>query len=100
MIDLEAEIECKPFKKHHEEQLKLVSSFDWINFDALSGIEHEITAVLSETDGLVSEARREAIVQLVLRRIGRLKEFAGQHKPQEDRPEEDVAENLAKTYKE
>ena len=100
MIDMETEIECKPFKKHHEEQLKLVSFFDWIDFDALFGIEHEITSVLSETDGLVSEARKEAIVQLVLRRIGRLKEFAGQHKPQEDRPEEDVTENLAKTYKE
>ncbi len=33
-------------------------------------------------------------------KLWRLKEFAGQHKPQDDRPEEDVTESLAKTYKE
>ena len=31
----EREIICKPFKKSHDEQLKLVSSFDWIDFRLL-----------------------------------------------------------------
>ena len=31
-------ITCKPFKNSHEEQIKLVSSFDWINFDALKDV--------------------------------------------------------------
>ena len=32
-------IECKPFKKTHHEQLKLVTSFGWIDFDRLRGVE-------------------------------------------------------------
>ena len=32
------DIECKPFKKHHEEQLKLVRDFSWIDFDRLSDL--------------------------------------------------------------
>ena len=31
-------VECKPFKKSHDEQLKLVTSFDWIDFKALEGL--------------------------------------------------------------
>ena len=29
------DVECKPFKRRHEDQIKLVTSFDWIDFDAL-----------------------------------------------------------------
>lgn len=32
-ISADRDITCKPFKKHHIEQLKLVSSFGWIDFD-------------------------------------------------------------------
>lgn len=42
------EIVCKPFKRHHDEQLMLVSSFDWIDFSALSDIRQIITDVLSD----------------------------------------------------
>ena len=35
----ELDIECKPFKKHHIEQLKLVSDFSWIDFSRLSDVE-------------------------------------------------------------
>ena len=36
----ERDVICKPFKNHHAEQLKLVSDFSWINFDALSDVEN------------------------------------------------------------
>lgn len=42
------EIVCKPFKRHHDEQLMLVSSFDWIDFSALADIRQIITDVLSD----------------------------------------------------
>ena len=42
------EIVCKPFKRHHDEQLVLVSSFDWIDFSALADIRQIITDVLSD----------------------------------------------------
>ena len=34
-------IASKPFKASHEEQVKLVSSFAWVDWDALNGIEEE-----------------------------------------------------------
>ena len=46
-IRAEQDIECKPFKKHHEEQLKLVTDFSWIDFDRLSDVKDLITEVLS-----------------------------------------------------
>ena len=35
-IRSEKEVVCKPFKKPHAEQIKLVSDFSWIDFDKLS----------------------------------------------------------------
>ncbi|MFR6333241.1 MAG: hypothetical protein ACLUOI_33695 [Eisenbergiella sp.] len=32
----------KPFKTTHDEQIKLVSSFDWLDIDALAGIDEEL----------------------------------------------------------
>ncbi|MFR3345152.1 MAG: hypothetical protein ACLTS6_14770 [Anaerobutyricum sp.] len=33
--------QCKPFKNTHEEQIKLVSSFEWLDISKLNGIEEE-----------------------------------------------------------
>ena len=44
------DITCKPFKKHHEEQLKLVSSFEWIDFEKLSDIKKDIREVMTTGD--------------------------------------------------
>ena len=43
-----AEVICKPFKRKHSEQLKLVSSFDWFNPTKLDGIEDEILDILCD----------------------------------------------------
>ncbi|MCQ2070044.1 MAG: HipA domain-containing protein [archaeon] len=40
---------CKPFKDTFDEQLELVSSFDWIDFDRLYGSLDEIAQLLSGT---------------------------------------------------
>ncbi|MFQ7748767.1 MAG: hypothetical protein ACLRJV_16545 [Eubacteriales bacterium] len=34
-------VTCKPFKDRHEEQIKLVSSFDWLDLSRLDSIEEE-----------------------------------------------------------
>ncbi|MCR5636688.1 MAG: hypothetical protein K6F76_05895 [Clostridiales bacterium] len=44
----ESEVICKPFKKHHAEQLKLISSFDWIDFSALADVGNMIMEILSD----------------------------------------------------
>ena len=69
---------CKPFKKTHNEQLQLVTSFDWIEFSKINRIDDEISALLSEKKTLsyIEEARRDAISELVSDRIRRLERFA------------------------
>jgi hypothetical protein len=44
---LSANIPCKPFKKTHAAQIQLVSSFEWIDFNMLDGIDDEIQDILS-----------------------------------------------------
>ena len=46
------QIECKPFKKTHHEQLKLVTSFGWIDFDRLRGLEQDIRDLLDQAGEL------------------------------------------------
>ena len=37
---------CKLFKNTHEEQIKLVSSFEWLAMEKLSGIEEEFREIV------------------------------------------------------
>lgn len=97
----EREVICKPFKNHHEEQIKLVTSFDWIDFDQLSDVEELITEVLS-ADGAkdyMDENRIRSIVQSVRRRISYLERFAQEHMPlQTLSTEDDVKEDIQEDY--
>ena len=79
MMKDKEEIICKPFKKSHEEQLKLVTSFDWIDFSALSDVPEIIARVLSgkEAAGYMDEQRISTICDLAEQRIGKLKDLAG-----------------------
>lgn len=96
------DITCKPFKKHHTEQLKLVSSFDWIDFEKLKDVESMITAVLSdEKNGeFIDESRISAIASAVGERVQILREIALTHTPNhaEITTEDDVEENIAEDY--
>lgn len=96
------DIACKPFKKHHAEQLKLVSSFDWIDFENLKDVESMITAVLSdEKNGeFIDESRVSAIASAAGSRVQTLREIALTHAPNlaEITTEDDVKENIAEDY--
>jgi len=65
-------IECKPFKNSHEEQIKLVSSFDWLDLDALTGIDEEFRELVHGSP-FIDEARCSALCNALLGRIGRLR---------------------------
>ena len=98
----ERDIICKPFKKHHAEQLKLVSSFDWINFEALSGVGDMIREVFSEKQArdFVSADRCEAVIASVEERIRTLQKIA-QSEPADDKHDnihDDVEEDTAEDY--
>lgn len=97
----EKDIICKPFKNHHTEQIKLVSSFDWIDFEQLTDIKELIEGVLSSPDAAdyIDEVRIRAITAGVERRIDHLKQMAEAHAPaNQDTLEDDVIENIAQVY--
>lgn len=92
------DIECKPFKKKHEDQIKLVTSFDWIDFDALSDVDEEIREILSVARKFVDAERREAIIKSVRDRISALEAFASERSPQQDELIDDVPADSAEEY--
>ena len=90
-------IECKPFKKTHEEQLKLVTSFDWIDFGKLKGIEQDIRDILDQAGEYVDESRKTAIISAFSSRLGQLMVLA-QVQRQEDDVAQDVEQDRAQDY--
>jgi len=64
-------VKSKPFRNRHEEQIKLVSDFSWLNLSALAGIEEEIKEILA-TAPLIDEARTNAICAAVEKQIKKL----------------------------
>ncbi|MBQ7638767.1 MAG: HipA domain-containing protein [Clostridia bacterium] len=96
-----SEIVCKPFKKHHEEQLKLVSSFDWIDFSALVGVGEMIMEILSDKNAkdYMEENRIRVIAELTERRIKNLETLANSktHK-QTVTTDDEVDKNIAASY--
>ncbi|MCL2159943.1 MAG: HipA domain-containing protein, partial [Oscillospiraceae bacterium] len=65
------ERECKPFKKSHSEQIKLVNDLSWYNADALEGIREEILEILPESEAIDDE-RRNTLAKAVMARKDRL----------------------------
>ena len=92
---------CKPFKKHHEEQLKLVTDYSWIDFDRLSDIRELIVDTLSSdgVEGYIGESRIKAIADAVEQRIQKLQELSRiQKHPQMDSTKDDVVNDTAENY--
>lgn len=100
-IRSEKEVVCKPFKNHHIEQLKLISDFSWIDFDALSDVRELITQVFS-TEGAeeyIDEARIKVIAESTERRINNLYDIAIKQSPvHTTSTEDDVEEDIAEDY--
>lgn len=91
-------VECKPFKKTHEEQIKLISSFDWIDFARLKGVDADIRSIFDEAGGYMEEMRKDAIIHGVMKRIEILHSKAKTATHTVDNREEDVLVNTAKEY--
>lgn len=97
----ERDVVCKPFKNHHEEQLRLVHSYDWIDWERLDDVEALITDVLSSEGAVdyIDSERMEMIAQSVRRRIEHLRQLAQTARPtQTISTEDDVVENIAEDY--
>ena len=74
-----------------------MTSFDWVRFEALHGLEDEIRAVFDGAGMYVDEARRNAILTSVTDRIERLKLMALSHKRADDLSQ-DVEADVAEDY--
>ena len=74
------DILCKPFCSRHEEQLKLVTDFSWIDFDRLSDVRRLIENTFSSGAAreFIDESRACAIADTVEVRISFLKSLAAQ----------------------
>ena len=92
---------CKPFKNHHEEQLRLVTDFSWIDFDRLADAGELIVNTLS-SDGAgdyMDEKRIEAITEAVQTRIAHVRELSQTQQPtQADSVMDDVEKDVAEDY--
>lgn len=99
-IRAEKDIPCKPFKKNQDEQLQLVSTFEWVDLEKLSDIETVIRDAFSDERAkeYMPEKRISAIVESVGRRLEKLALRAMAHTCVEDSTAGDVEEDIAEEY--
>ncbi|MFC5702809.1 HipA domain-containing protein [Cohnella faecalis] len=74
LISASSKLTCKPFKNDHMEQIKLVTSFDWLDLSALHDIGDEFQAIL-EGSLFVDETRRKALCIALRSRVDMLAEI-------------------------
>ena len=91
-------VTCKPFKKTHQDQLRLVTSFDWLDLSKLDGIDQDIREVFAGGEEFIDKERVEAIIASVNQRIQMLETFILTQRPQEDSTKNDVERNVAAEY--
>ncbi|GIP17457.1 hypothetical protein J40TS1_30990 [Paenibacillus montaniterrae] len=96
LISATSKITCKPFKNDHNEQIKLVTSFEWLDLSLLRGIEEEYRDIL-EGSMFIDEARRDALCSALQKRIEMLAEIVHSRTPRywTDNRSADVQENIA-----
>jgi hypothetical protein len=87
-------LDCKPFKKNHHDQLKLVESFDWLHLDQLEGIFDEVRRLFVGSL-YINDERRERIIEILQMRIETLKKYIENYQGNVDVIEADVEVNVA-----
>ena len=92
------DIDCKPFKKKHEEQIRLVTNYDWIDFAALGSVDKDIENVFANAGMYADENRVKAIALSVKCRIANLQSLALEKAAVIDNIADDVSENIAENY--
>ena len=71
-----SQVESKPFRNSHTEQIKLVDDFSWFDFAVLSDLGDEIEGILSKSEDIDRDSR-SAILSAVVERCGHIKKLAG-----------------------
>jgi hypothetical protein len=63
-----SEQKSKPFRSKHGEQIELVTSFDWLDFAALRGVDEECDEILSQSP-YIEDNRRKVLCYALHERI-------------------------------
>jgi hypothetical protein len=66
---------AKPFNSRHGAQVRHITNFDWLDFDALEGVEEEYADLLTSNPN-IDTTRRDALCRALGRRIMMLKQIA------------------------
>ena len=74
LIHGKTKVSCKPFKTTHEEQLKLVHDFSWLDIDALHDITDEWRQIVNGSL-FIDQARCEAICSGLKQRVQMLEAY-------------------------
>lgn len=91
-------LECKPFKKSHEEQLLLVRSLDWLDFSQLEGLGDEMRSLFADAGEFVDEARQEAIISSTEKRIEAVRALSLEQRFVRDDTAQDIMKDKAQDY--
>lgn len=67
-------IQCKPFKKFHEEQIKLVSSYDWLELSKLNGVDEEFREIVGDSE-FIDQKRRDNLCAALRNRVDSLQKI-------------------------
>lgn len=96
LISATGKITCKPFKQDHNEQIKLVTSFAWIDLSKLDNIEEEFREILKDSL-FIDDARQAALCSALRKRIELLADIIHSRTSyvRVDDRNSDVTENIA-----
>jgi hypothetical protein len=72
-------VESKPFRKHHDDQIKLVDDLSWFDIGVLNGLDEEIADIFTASQE-VDAGRRTAIAKAVLERAGQIELLQSEQK--------------------
>ena len=75
MIQTLTKQSSKPFKSDHEEQIELVTSFEWLDISSLQGVDEEFREILKESE-FIDASRCSALCYGLRRRVKLIGEHA------------------------
>lgn len=96
LINPGAKAACKPFKSSHEEQIKLVASFDWLDLNALHDIDEELRELVRGSL-FIDDARCDVLCRALKGRLEMLADVVNsrRHFVAVDDKSADVTEDVA-----
>lgn len=94
LIRATTKVPCKPFKTTHEEQIRLVKDFSWLDEKELEGLGDIVREVFMRSD-FVDETRSEKIAKGLEERVSMLKEHIQTREYGIDNTLHDVKKNVA-----